>query len=242
MLRAQENLGMPFDFLLVDHSMPGMTGLELASRIQQSDAGRPDLIMIMLTGINLTPSRIAARNAGIRRTLTKPVAGYTLKATLVDEWLRAKRNEAEPAIAMSEPQQNSQIRVLVAEDNLVSTKVIRGMLGKLKVSTDTVSNGQDAVAAVKSADFDLVLMDCEMPELDGYAATHQIREWERTNNRPAVPIIALTAHILPEHQEKARRVGMSGHMAKPVHLAELKEQLDFWTNRRSGNTEATAES
>lgn len=240
MLRAQEHLGMPFDFMLVDQSMPGMTGLELAQRVHKDSTNSADLIEIMLTGANQTPSRVAARNAGIRRILTKPVAGYTLKATLVDEWLRARRTDAEPMEPAKESPQNSEIRVLVAEDNLISTKVICGMLTKLKVTVDTVPNGQDAVAAVKAGNYDLVLMDCEMPELDGYAATNQIRAWERANKRPGVPIIALTAHILPEHQDKARRVGMSGHMAKPVNLAELKEQLDFWTHRRSSGMDAAA--
>ncbi|WP_190324494.1 response regulator [Pseudomonas profundi] len=239
MLRTQENLGMPFDFMLVDHSMPGMTGLELAHRVYDESTANTDLIVIMLTGVNQTPSRIAARNAGIRRTLSKPVAGYTLKATLIDEWLRARHTDADPIETTSPLQQKSQIRVLVAEDNLVSTKVIRGMLSKLKVTVDTVPNGRDAVAAIRTGDYDLVLMDCEMPELDGYAATRQIREWERTNNRVGVPIIALTAHILPEHQDKARRVGMSGHMAKPVNLAELKEQLDLWSQRPSETDTAT---
>ncbi|QJD58963.1 response regulator [Pseudomonas sp. gcc21] len=233
MLRTQANLGMPYDFLLVDHSMPGMTGLELASRVHGEFTTDTDLIVVMLTGVNQTPSRVAARNAGIRRTLTKPVAGYTLKATLIDEWIHARRGDAASAEASGELQQKSQSRVLVAEDNVVSTKVIRGMLSKLKMEVDTVPNGRDAVSAVRTGDYDLVLMDCEMPELDGYAATSQIREWERKNNRVGVPIIALTAHILPEHQEKARRAGMSGHMAKPVNLAELKEQLDLWIQRRS---------
>jgi len=234
-LRAQANLDSPFDILLVDQSMPGMSGLELASKIKDDPIISNDLLIIMLTGINQLPSRIVARNAGIRRVLNKPVSGSTLRATLIDEWQQHSARCSAPAVA-EEPraeQLEGTFQVLVAEDNAVSSRVILGMLAKLKIACDSVENGSKAVEAVKQGHYDLVLMDCEMQEMDGFTATEQIRRWEQQHALAPVPIIALTAHILPEHRERARLAGMDGHMAKPVELAQLKALLDYWMERRT---------
>lgn len=239
MLRTQASLNAPFDVLLVDQSMPGMTGLELAGRIHDDPAIRGDLLIIMLTGVNQVPSRIVARNAGIRRILSKPVAGYTLRATLIDEWANHQKQLQQPTesvlVASDTAVSETGFRVLVAEDNAISTKVIRGMLHKLKVDCHTVSNGREAVQAARNGTYDLILMDCEMPEMDGFTAAGEIRQWEQANGMHAVPIIALTAHILPEHRERARRMGMNGHMAKPVELTQLREQIGYWTQRKTND-------
>ena len=236
MLRTQASLNAPFEVLLVDQSMPGMTGLELASRIHEDPAIRGDLLIIMLTGVNQIPSRIVARNAGIRRILSKPVAGYTLRATLIDEWRshqHQQHNATQPTRSKEEPPaEHARLCVLIAEDNAISTRVIRGMLQKLNIECHAVSNGRQAVEAARSGTYDLILMDCEMPEMDGFTAAAAIRQWEQANGMHAVPIIALTAHILPEHRERARKVGMNGHMAKPVELAQLRELIGHWTQRK----------
>lgn len=232
-LRNQANLGNPFDIILLDQSMPGMSGVELASRIKDDAVLGNDLLIIMLTGINQVPSRVIARNAGIRRILSKPVAGYTLRTTLIDEWSQRRAASSDSADRdQQETEQDSGMdgdyRVLIAEDNAISTKVILGMLAKLGVSATAVDNGARAVEAVQQQSFDLVLMDCEMPEMDGFTAAEQIRRWEQRSGAQPIPVIALTAHILPEHRERARKAGMNGHMAKPVELNQLREQLQHW--------------
>ena len=235
MLRAQANLSNPFDILLVDQSMPGMSGLELASKIKDDPLISNDLLIIMLTGVNQLPSRIVARNAGIRRVLNKPVAGYTLRTTLIDEWLQYSERHR-TAAPIEEPLRELRevdFQVLVAEDNAVSSRVIQGMLSKLKVPCEAVTDGEKAIRAVQQGNYDLVLMDCEMQGMDGFTATECIREWEQQHAIVPVPIIALTAHILPEHRERARLAGMNGHMAKPVDLAQLKALLDYWMERQT---------
>ena len=234
MLRAQANLNNPFDILLVDQSMPGMNGLELASKIKDDPLISEDLLIIMLTGVSQLPSRIIARNTGICRVLNKPVSGYTLRSTLIDEWLQhSERPSNRPPLEQSLPERpESDFQVLVAEDNAISSRVIQGMLSKLKVSCDTVGNGEKAFQAVQQGAYDLVLMDCEMQGVDGFTATEQIRDWEQQRAMPPVPIIALTAHILPEHRERARLSGMNGHMSKPVDLNQLKALLDYWMEQR----------
>ena len=119
-------------------------------------------------------------------------------------------------------------RVLVAEDNSISTKVIRGMLRKLDLQPDTAGNGEEALEAIKAHPYDLVLMDCEMPVLDGFEATRQLRKWETSAGRPRTPVVALTAHIFSEHRERAREAGMDGHMAKPVEMSQLREVIAHW--------------
>ena len=233
LLRTQANLDHPFDILLVDQSMPGMNGLELASKIKDDPLIGDELLVIMLSDVNQLPSRIVARNAGIRRILHKPVSGYTLRSTLIDEWLQHSQGlrNSQTAELLVQELPESDFRVLVAEDNAVSSRVIQGMLSKLKVPCDTVINGEQALQAVQQGAYNLVLMDCEMQGMDGFTATEHIREWEQQHGLGPVPIIALTAHILPEHRERARLSGMNGHMAKPVDLGQLHTLLNYWMAR-----------
>lgn len=235
LLRTQAHLGDPFEILLVDQAMPGMSGLELASRIKDDPAVRNSMLIIMLTGVSQAPSRVVSRAAGVRRILGKPVAGYTLRTTLEEEW--QQHIVALEQVAAEDPEQDAEapadgFKVLVAEDNAISTKVIRGMLAKLGLQATAVQNGQLAVEAVRSGHYDLVLMDCEMPELDGFTAAQQIRAWEKSRGRQPVPIIALTAHILPEHRERSRLAGMNAHLAKPIELSQLREQIEYWVGRK----------
>jgi CheY-like chemotaxis protein len=204
-----------------------------------------DILLIMLTGISNAPSKIIARNSGIKRILAKPVAGYTLKTTLADELNQRNKGQVvfQPQVvtAATAAKVPSDFRILVAEDNTISTKVIRGMLGKLNLQPDTASNGEEALQAMKAQRYDLVLMDCEMPILDGFSATQQLRAWEVSNQRIRTPIVALTAHILAEHKERARQAGMDGHMSKPVELSQLRELIEHWVAERDQQNRATTQ-
>ncbi|MDT4818499.1 Sensor histidine kinase RcsC [compost metagenome] len=234
LLRTKAHLREYFDVVLLDQDMPGMTGMQLAAKIKEDPSLNHDILLVMLTGISNAPSKIIARNAGIKRILAKPVAGYTLKTTLADEL--SQRKHGAPAAPRTTPAGAQEVpadfRVLVAEDNSISTKVIRGMLGKLNLQPDTASNGAEALQAMKAQEYDLVLMDCEMPVLDGFSATEQLRSWEAEEHRRRTPVVALTAHILSEHKERARQVGMDGHMAKPVEMSQLRELIEFWVSER----------
>jgi len=236
LLRTKAHLRDYFDVVLLDQNMPGMTGMQLAAKIKEDPSLNHDILLIMLTGISNAPSKIIARNAGIKRILAKPVAGYTLKTTLADELTQRNKGIVPfaPVPALGGPVNvPSDFRILVAEDNSISTKVIRGMLGKLNLQPDTASNGEEALQAMKAQRYDLVLMDCEMPVLDGFSATQQLRAWEVGNQRVRTPVVALTAHILAEHKERARQAGMDGHMAKPVELSQLRELVEHWVEQRN---------
>ena len=235
LLRTKAHLRDYFDAVLLDQNMPGMTGMQLAAKIKEDPSLNHDILVVMLTGISNAPSKVIARNAGVKRILAKPVAGYTLKTTLAEELAQRGREQAMPASLPGIPQAldlPGDFRVLVAEDNSISTKVIRSMLGKLNLRPDTACNGEEALQAMKTQHYDLVLMDCEMPILDGFSATQQLRAWEAENQRQRTPVVALTAHILAEHKERARLAGMDGHMAKPVELSQLRELIQYWANQR----------
>jgi len=245
LLRTKAHLRDYFDVVLLDQNMPGMTGMQLAAKIKEDPSLNHDILLVMLTGISNAPSKIIARNSGIKRILAKPVAGYTLKTTLADELNQRNKGQAvSPQMPSGPPlpvKVPSDFRILVAEDNSISTKVIRGMLGKLNLQPDTASNGEEALQAMKAQRYDLVLMDCEMPILDGFSATQQLRAWEVSNQRVRTPVVALTAHILAEHKERARQAGMDGHMAKPVELSQLRELIEHWVAQRDQQNRAATQ-
>ncbi|VVM90459.1 Sensor histidine kinase RcsC [Pseudomonas fluorescens] len=245
LLRTKAHLRDYFDIVLLDQNMPGMTGMQLAAKIKEDPSLNHDILLIMLTGISNAPSKIIARNSGIKRILAKPVAGYTLKTTLADELTQRNKGlavvPAPPGGVPSPVKVPGDFRILVAEDNSISTKVIRGMLGKLNLQPDTASNGEEALQAMKAQRYDLVLMDCEMPILDGFSATQQLRAWEVGNQRVRTPVVALTAHILTEHKERARQAGMDGHMAKPVELSQLRELIEHWVAQRDQQNRPTVQ-
>ncbi|MFV0930706.1 hybrid sensor histidine kinase/response regulator [Pseudomonas jessenii] len=243
LLRTKAHLRDYFDIVLLDQNMPGMTGMQLAAKIKEDPSLNHDILLIMLTGISNAPSKIIARNSGIKRILAKPVAGYTLKTTLADELTQRNKGLVAtqpvpigPTLPVKVP---CDFRILVAEDNSISTKVIRGMLSKLNLQPDTACNGEEALQAMKAQRYDLVLMDCEMPILDGFSATQQLRAWEVGNQRVRTPVVALTAHILAEHKERARQAGMDGHMAKPVELSQLRELIEHWVAQRDQQKRTT---
>jgi CheY-like chemotaxis protein/signal transduction histidine kinase len=235
MIRARHNLGESFDIVIADHDMPGMNGLQLCGKISEEFTAEQLPLMIMLTGLSNAPSQAMAREAGIRRVLTKPLTGMALKLTLAEE-LKFTASPLSTTVITNEllttppeSQNFNRAHILVAEDNDVSRKVIISMLRKLGADCKTVSNGQQALEALHMESFDLVLMDCEMPVMDGITATREIRRWENATHRPAVPIIALTAHIMDEHKQQSLAAGMNGHLSKPVEIRELNELLKRWT-------------
>ena len=229
MLRTQSNLQEPVDIVILDHEMPGMNGLELAARIQEDRLVNNDLLVVMLTGLGIAPTSTAARNAGIRRVITKPVTGRLLKVTLAEELGHLKKiqnTHMQPSGDDVEIEQS--IKILVAEDHHLSQKVIKGMLARLGLEATTVSNGIEVVKAAKNNRYDLILMDCDMPEMNGFDATKIIRAWEKENNKQETPIIALTAHIMDEHKEKSLACGMNAHLSKPIELSELRDTIVEW--------------
>ncbi|MDD2835417.1 MAG: response regulator, partial [Methanothrix sp.] len=128
------------------------------------------------------------------------------------------------------------IRILVAEDNPVNQKVAQVLLGKMGLQSDVVANGREAVNALQTIPYDLVLMDCQMPEMDGYEATSKIRQPESKALNPCIPIIAMTALAMHGDREKCIQAGMNDFIAKPILRRDLTEMLDRWLATTDGKS------
>jgi len=211
--------------------------MELAAKIKEDALISNDPLVLMLTGLGLAPSSTAARNAGIRRVITKPVTGRLLKLTLLEELAHLRRIQSVHRRDEENPEELPAMNILVAEDHHLSQKVIKGMLARLGMRAWTVDNGRAALEMIQQQHFDLVLMDCEMPVMDGFEAASAIRQWERKEGRAPIPIIALTAHIMDEHKERSLQSGMNAHLSKPIELGELRDTLLHWSQHSTHNAE-----
>jgi signal transduction histidine kinase/DNA-binding response OmpR family regulator/HPt (histidine-containing phosphotransfer) domain-containing protein len=211
----------PFELVILDRLMPEMDGIELAERIGDDPRfGKPKLVMVTRYGGSVAADE--ALRSGIAGYLNKPVSQSQLFDTLIQVTglqFRAHR----PRTAVTRPKSG---RILIVEDNLVNQKVAAGMLRKLGYQADAVGDGEQALAAIGRTDYDLVLMDCQMPVMDGYTAAGEIRARETEGKR--LPIVAMTAHALGGEREKCLAAGMDDYLAKPVRIIDLKQTIDYW--------------
>ncbi|HUU30040.1 MAG TPA: PAS domain S-box protein [archaeon] len=218
--------GTSFDLLIIDSAMPEMDGFTLAENIRKrQEFGH--ITIIMLTSVGQRGDAARCRQVGINAYLTKPVNQLelldTIMATLGKPALVEPRQELITRHALREKQKL--LRILLAEDNLVNQKLTVSILQKWGHSVAVASNGSEALEILKSEKFDLVLMDVNMPEMDGFEATAIIREKEKDTGGN-VPIIALTAHALKGDRERCLNAGMDGYISKPVQTKELYEAIE----------------
>jgi CheY-like chemotaxis protein len=212
--------GKPFPLALIDFQMPDLDGLALAERIKN----RPELgttMIMMLSSVGYGGDATRFRELGVASYLTKPVRQSVLLDALLSV-LAGKKPVAERK-AVSRPElakATRLLRVLVAEDNAVNTQLVMALLAKRGHSAIAVTNGRDAVAAVQASRFDIVLMDVQMPEMDGLEATAAIRSAEQSTIRH-VPIIALTAHSMTGDREACLAAGADGYLSKPLNPTQL---------------------
>jgi CheY-like chemotaxis protein/HPt (histidine-containing phosphotransfer) domain-containing protein len=156
-------------------------------------------------------------------------------------------SELVTAQASADAKQNpsgNKIKILLAEDNAINQAVIKGMLDRLNCQTSIAQNGEEVLQLWQTDAFDLILMDCHMPVMDGFAATQELRELEAAQNKPRIPIVALTANAMRGDRERCLNVGMDDHLAKPAKSSDLQRTLQQWCNApiaaTSQNTPTTA--
>ncbi|MBW2489764.1 MAG: response regulator, partial [Deltaproteobacteria bacterium] len=248
----------PFDLAILDMQMPGMDGETLGKIIKQ-DSDLKNTILVLMTSIGKRGDAKRLEKIGFVGYLTKPVKQSQLYDCLVT--VAGLRNEKAPEQPMSiftrhtisERQQRS-ARILLAEDNITNQKVAMSTLKNFGYSADIVKNGKEAVDAIKKIPYDIVLMDCQMPGMDGYEATNEIRKWEKelkdgsadrsgsnlesSTGSKRVPIIAMTAHALKGDREKCLNAGMDDYIAKPIHPKKLCDIIEKWLNESEGRLEA----
>ena len=189
------------------------------------------LPMVLVTSLHSTDEVARAREVGINAYLSKPVRRHELYRALTQAVMAPSLNT--PVIDVDMKQTNLSVRihgrVLMAEDNTVNQLVARNMLKSLGCDFDIVPNGAEALLAVQRGGYDLVLMDCQMPILDGYEATRQIRNWELDQPQgKRIPIVALTANALVGDAEVCRASGMDDHLAKPYSRKQLGAVMARW--------------
>jgi len=231
----------PFELAVLDYMMPGCDGLELGQRIAQHPRfGR--IRRILLTSAGRMHSSEVLERLGFAAYLQKPVTHRELRDCLrrVMSAEASKWHECtQPVVAGPRPLGGlAPPRILLAEDNPVNQKVARGALEKLRCSVDIVNNGAEAVEAWSTRTYDLVLMDCQMPVMDGYQATRTIRSREQAGTR--IPILALTADALSGAEQDCLAAGMDGYLTKPLDRKRLADSIERLLGGAAGAPAAAA--
>jgi signal transduction histidine kinase/DNA-binding response OmpR family regulator len=234
-MRVARTGGDPYHFVLLDYLMPEMDGAAVASAIK-GDAELREAVVILLTSVGHIGELRNMAGVEVDASLLKPVRQSQLLNAMTGAWSQraqrvaagagARGTERETRMLDRGRYEGSTLRVLIAEDNVVNQKVAAKMLERMGLRTDVAANGREAVAMLEMLPYDLVLMDCHMPEMDGYEATAEIRRRESEGRR--VPIIAMTAEAMEGSRENCLRAGMDDYVVKPVKVAELGEAVRRW--------------
>lgn len=241
-LRGACASGNPYQIAILDSHMPGMDAESLGQAIKSDPAIR-ETVLVMLTSVGRRGDARRLEEAGFAAYLLKPVRPSVLMDALATVWgarmldrptgLVTRHTLAESRAAKTPlpPVTSHHFRayVLVAEDNIVNQKVTAGMLEELGCRVDVAANGEEAVERFNRLSYDIIFMDCQMPDMDGYEATTEIRRREGPTRH--TPIIAMTAHNMEGDREKCLEAGMDDYAAKPVKPDKLQEILDRWVAR-----------
>jgi PAS domain S-box-containing protein len=240
-LRREAAAGDPYRIAILDMQMPEMDGLTLA-RAVKADPAIAGTRLLMMTSLG-GRDEAAIREAGVELCLTKPVKQSQLfdcLATLTAESHRDEPPTQTLVAHLGTPkvsgERSDHVRILLAEDNIVNQKVALRQLEHLGYAADAVANGIEVLEALERIPYDVVLMDCQMPEMDGYEATRQIREREGDSRR--TPIIAMTANALEGDRERCLEAGMDDYISKPVKRETLSAAIERWVERKAGGADS----
>jgi two-component system, sensor histidine kinase and response regulator len=223
-LQVASSRGEPYDAVLVDYALGADDGISVARTIREQPALK-GIPLLMVTAHDDAGRARIARAAGFAAYLVKPIAQSTLYDALSDA-VHTRSRETEPASAGTDVSARSE-RVLIVEDNQVNQRLAMRQLLRLGFTAETVGNGREAVDAQARENYDLIFMDVQMPVMDGFEASAEIRRHE-IRSRRHVPIVAMTANALNEDRDACLAAGMDDYVSKPVSLANLRIVLDRW--------------
>ena len=245
LLRAARASGEPVDIAILDQQMPVMEG-EALGRAIKADPSLKETILLMLTSTGVRGDASRARDAGFAAYLTKPVRQTVLFDSLATVWAARAQAGTAPLVtrhtlgessaaavisaASGNPDRLLQGRVLVVEDNAVNQKVALRLLEKLGLRVDVAANGSEAVEMIEILPYDVVMMDCQMPIMDGFEATREIRRREGQGGTHRV-IVAMTANAMQGDRERCLAAGMDDYLSKPIRIPELAHLLGRYLKR-----------
>ncbi|TVP75678.1 MAG: sensor histidine kinase [Puniceicoccaceae bacterium] len=223
--------GDPYKLILMDQQMPGLTGLDLASLIRSRSDLEETKIILLSSSLNRDEAE-RADSLGISRALAKPVKRVTLQEVILETF--GIKSKAGRARSLHSPYKSeggdAVLRILLVEDNPVNQNLARRRLEKLGHTVVLAENGRAAFEAVQRETFDCLLMDIQMPDVDGYEATRMIREYEAAEGLPRNYIIAMTAHAMKGDREHCLECGMDDYIAKPFQVELLSQLLEVVSN------------
>jgi CheY-like chemotaxis protein len=234
LMHAAAEAGEPFDVALLDFNMPGMNGLELAGKIKDAPSLRATrLLMLASSG----PEHSEARTAGVVGVLTKPVRQSRLLDAIATMMRRpvASRETERRALTLA----HTEKPILIAEDQDANRLLLVRQLERRGYRIRVARDGREALEEMTRGGIALTLMDCQMPEIDGYEATRRFRDHETITDSDRLPIIAMTANALEGDRERCLEAGMDDYLSKPLRASELEVVLDRWLTDHS-TREATA--
>ncbi|UEM20026.1 response regulator [Skermanella mucosa] len=231
-LRQASRAGQPLDAVLLDHNMPEMSGIDLLA-ILRADPRLRGLKVALCSSSGVGSLKDELVGVEVDALLHKPLRHTTLLTRLAELLGGAAPEGADPAEVPAEAAAPARrLRILVAEDNQVNQQVATGLITRLGHRVDIAANGREAVEAICNLPYDLVLMDVQMPEMDGYEATAAIRRLK--GGRAEVPIIAMTANAMEGDPQKCLAAGMDDYLPKPVDRRKLANAIGYWGHRRGG--------
>ncbi|MBW2015372.1 MAG: response regulator [Deltaproteobacteria bacterium] len=228
MMAAASKYKAPYDLVITDWQMPRMDGRELGRKIK-SDPALKDTLMIMLSSRGMRGDASEMKKIGFNGYLTKPIRRSQLFDCIVMVMSGRERTRLETAELITrhtiKETRKRRVRILIAEDNIVNQKLALRLLEKFGFKADAVANGKEAVRALELIPYDIVLMDIQMPEMDGIEATTVIRDPSSRVINHQVPIIAMTAHAMKGDRERCLEAGMNDYVSKPVNPNELYKAI-----------------
>ncbi|MGD8893740.1 MAG: response regulator, partial [Desulfobacterales bacterium] len=236
----------PFEISILDMRMPEMDGETLGKKIKQ-DPELKNTKLVMMTSMGQRGDARRFEDIGFSAYLTKPVKQSKLYDCLssISGLREDTGNEQTSAIvtqySLAEDKKR-RVRILLAEDNIINQKVAISTLKKLGYTADAVANGKEAVKALEIIPYDIVLMDCQMPEMDGYEATQEIRNLKSKVLNHQVPVIAITANAMKGDREKCLNAGMDDYLSKPIYPNELSDMLEKWIGKQDTSQQRKTQS
>jgi two-component system, sensor histidine kinase and response regulator len=229
LILAQEG-DEPYRVVVTDMHMPGIDGFELVEQIRRTPT-IDEVAVVMLTSGGGRGDTERCRQMGIRFYAHKPIRRKELLSTILAASGHYPIVVDLPKSTPAELSSSARgLQILLAEDNRVNQAIVRRLLNKLGHALVIANNGNEALSLLAQQPFDLVLMDVQMPEMDGFHATERIREIERSTHSH-IPIIAMTAHAMKGDRERCLAAGMDGYVSKPINARELETAIATWGTR-----------